>query len=82
VLGDEEFNTLTDEEMARFTEEAIAIDSVVDEAVAAYSLNPANIEAEIRRHLLPRLFKLVGMDKAKGIIEEIIGITRQGLKRG
>lgn len=82
VLGDAKFDAMSEEELAQFTDEALAIDQVVDEAVAAYSLSPANIEAEIRKHLLPRLFKLVGMDRAKDIIEEVIRITRQGVSRG
>lgn len=81
VLGDDRFSAMSDEELEQFTKEALVIDQVVDEAVAAYSLNPANIEAEIRKQLLPRLFKRVGMDKAKEIIEEIIRIARQGVNR-
>ncbi len=82
VLGDKAVNAMGDEELKALTEEAITIDKVVDEAVATNSLNPANIEAEIRKQLLPRLFKRVGMDKAKDIIEEVIRITRQGVNRG
>ena len=47
--------------------------------MAEHSLNPQNIEAEIRKGLLPKLFKLVGMDKAKEVIEQVIQITRIGL---
>ncbi|MCU7892662.1 MAG: hypothetical protein KZQ78_14015 [Candidatus Thiodiazotropha sp. (ex Ustalcina ferruginea)] len=54
----------------------------VDKAVAEHSLNPQSIEAEIRKGLLPRLFKLFGMDKEKAVIDEVIQITRVGLERG
>ena len=47
--------------------------------MAEYSLNPQNIESEIRKHLLPKLFKTIGMDKAKELIEQVIYITRVGL---
>ncbi|HEY0635918.1 MAG TPA: DEAD/DEAH box helicase family protein, partial [Gammaproteobacteria bacterium] len=81
VLGEAQFDAMADAELQQFTEEALAIDRVVDEAVATFYLNPADIEAEIRKQLLPRLFKQVGMDKAKEIIEEVIRITRQGVGR-
>ncbi len=51
----------------------------IPKPLAEHSLNPQNIEAEIRKKLLPALFKLIGMDKAKEIIEQIIQITRLGL---
>ncbi|MDT8385679.1 MAG: HsdR family type I site-specific deoxyribonuclease [Gammaproteobacteria bacterium] len=79
ILGGERFGKLTDDEVAQLADEALAIDRIVTQAVAEYSLNPANIEAEIRQQLLPRLFKLTGMDKAKDIIEEVIRITRLGV---
>jgi len=79
VLGDDRFTAMTDEVIQEFIAEALAIDSIVTQAVEEYSLNPANIEAEIRKQLLPQLFKLTGMEKAKDIIEEVIRIARLGL---
>ncbi|MCW8825446.1 MAG: type I restriction endonuclease subunit R, partial [Gammaproteobacteria bacterium] len=79
VLGDERFSTMADDDLVKFSNEALAIDKIVEQAVAEFSLNPANIETEIRKQLLPRLFKLTGMDKAKEIIEAVIQITRMGL---
>jgi type I restriction enzyme R subunit len=64
-----------------FVDEALAIEAIVDRAVAEHSLNTHDIEASIRKELLPRLFKLVGMDRAKEIIELILQITRVGLSR-
>lgn len=55
------------------------IDEVVTAAVAEFSINPSEIENQIRRVLLPILFKVVGMDKAKAIITDIIQITRLGV---
>ena len=44
-------------------------------------LNPHNIEAVIRKALLPRLFGLLGLDRAKEVIEQIVQVTRIGLSR-
>jgi type I restriction enzyme, R subunit len=45
-------------------------------------LNQQSLEAAIRKGLLPSLFKLAGMDKAREIIESVIHITRVGISRG
>ncbi|MBF4269974.1 hypothetical protein EAY71_24255, partial [Vibrio anguillarum] len=58
---------------------AIQIDEIVTAAVAEFSINPTEIENQIRRALLPILFKAVGMDTAKTIITDIIQITRLGV---
>jgi len=47
-------------------------------------VNPQNIEADIRKKLLPRMFQECkaiggGMDQAKKIVEMIVQITRVGL---
>ncbi|MBZ9734360.1 HsdR family type I site-specific deoxyribonuclease [Mesorhizobium sp. CA18] len=63
--------------------EAFHIDSVVSNAVASFSINPANIEAEIRKQLLPRYFKaLGGLDKAQALVDRIVEIVRLGASRG
>ena len=84
VLGDELFETIGagPGDTQPYVDEAFAIDETVKTAVAEHSVNPQNIEAEIRRALLPRLFNLVGLDKAKDVIERVIQITRVGLNRG
>lgn len=79
VLGDEYFSNISDTDIKLFIDEALAIDEIVNNAVAEFSLNPLNIETEIRKNLLPQLFKFVGMDKAKMIIEEVVSITRHGI---
>jgi type I restriction enzyme R subunit len=65
-----------------FAETAIRIENVVRGAVAEHSLNPQNIEDEIRKALLPELFDLLGLDQAKQVIDQVIAVTRVGLARG
>lgn len=63
--------------------EAFHIDKTVDDAVAKHSINPANVEAEIRRELLPRYFKeLGGLDNANKLIDRVVEIVRLGVSRG
>jgi len=63
---------------------AFEIDQAVETSVAEHSINPQNIEADIRKKLLPRMFQECkaiggGMDQAKKIVEMIVQITRVGL---
>ncbi|MDF5655036.1 HsdR family type I site-specific deoxyribonuclease [Vibrio parahaemolyticus] len=58
---------------------AVQIDEVVTASVAEFSINPQEIENQIRRKLLPVLFKAIGMDTAKLIIADVIQITRLGV---
>lgn len=63
---------------------AFEIDAIVDTSVAENSINPQNIEADIRKKLLPMMFKECkdiggGMDQAKTIVELVVQITRVGL---
>lgn len=71
-----EVTTLSEDDCFDF---AIKIDAEVTGAVAEFSINPQEIENQIRRKLLPLLFKAVGMDKAKLIITDVIYITRLGV---
>jgi type I restriction enzyme R subunit len=82
VLGDKHFERLGAQDGQTYIDEAFAIDEAVKSAVAEHSVNPHNIESEIRRALLPRLFNLIGLDQAKEVIERVIQITRVGLSRG
>ena len=81
VFGEDAFNALSEADRQNYIEQALTIDEIVDKAVAENSVNPQNIEAEIRKGLLPRLFKMIGMDKAKEVIEHIVQITRAGLTK-
>lgn len=58
---------------------ALHIDEVVTAAVAEFSINPQEIENQIRRQLMPALFKAIGMDKTRAIIADVIKITRLGV---
>lgn len=63
---------------------AFEIDESVTTSVAENSINPQNIEADIRKKLLPRMFQECkaiggGMDQAKKIVEMIVQVTRVGL---
>lgn len=66
---------------------AFDVDQSVTNSVAENSINPQNIEADIRKKLLPRMFQECksvggGMDQAKKIVEMIVQITRVGLNGG
>lgn len=80
VLGDE-FAALEAEKGEALIDEAFAIDDVVNRAVAENSLTPAGIEQDVRQHLLPRLFQLVGLNAAKDILDEVVQILRNGVAR-
>ncbi len=63
--------------------EALWIDDAVNNAVQSHSINPASIEAEIRKTMLPRYFNFFGaLDSANGLIERVIGIVRAGAAKG
>jgi len=77
MLGND-FTMLEADKGEQLIEEAFEIDKVVNRAVAENSLNPAGIEQDVRKSLLPRLFSLVGLDKAKEILDEVVQILRNG----
>ena len=52
---------------------------MVNRAVAENSLNPVGIEQDVRKNLLPRLFALVELDKAKEVLNEVVQILRNGV---
>lgn len=80
VLG-EQFAALELEKGDQLIEKAFQIDQVVNQAVAENSLNPADIEQDVRKHLLPRLFGLIGLDKAKEVLDEVVQIVRNGVAK-
>lgn len=81
VLGEDAFTGLNAESVHQWVQQAIAMDEVVRDAVAENSLNPQNIEAAIRKGLLPLLFGSIGLDNAKLVVEQVIQITRVGLSK-
>lgn len=80
VLG-EDFPTLEAEKGQELIDEAFEIDKVVNRAVAENSLNPVGIEQDVRKALLPKLFNLIGLDKAKAMLDEIVQILRNGVAK-
>ena len=49
-------------------EEAFHIDEIVENAVKTHSINPGNIEGEIRKQLLSHYFKVLGgLDAVKSL---------------
>ena len=79
TLGDQRTLKL---EREVFLTTARDIEHTVQVAVAENSLNPQNIEAAIRKNLLPKLFNLMGLELANKVLEQIINVTRIGLARG
>ncbi|MEH6550090.1 MAG: HsdR family type I site-specific deoxyribonuclease [Pseudomonadales bacterium] len=66
----------------KLTEYAFDIDSIVNTAVAEYSINPAEIDNAISMKLLPKLFSDLGIENAERLIQEVLHIVRLGLSRG
>lgn len=64
-----------------YVDQAMAIDAIVQLAVAENSLNPQNIDSAIRKALLPQLFAQMGLEKARALIDQVIRITRISLAR-
>lgn len=81
VLGDDAFAALSEESIENYVKQSLAMEVVVHNAVAENSLNPQNIEAAIRKGLLPVLFSSLGLDNAKLVVEQVIQITRVGLSK-
>lgn len=70
-------------QLEKWVELAFTIDSIVLNAVAEFSINPVNIETEVRKQLLPLCFAQckgvgLGIEQAKAIIEHVIQIYRSG----
>ncbi|MBE8168077.1 MAG: type I restriction endonuclease subunit R, partial [Shewanella sp.] len=72
----DDVSNLSEDERFDFS---MAIDEVVTSAVAEFSINPQEIEKQINRQLLPMMFKAIGMNAAKTIINDVIQITRLGV---
>ncbi|MCX4027416.1 type I restriction endonuclease subunit R [Endozoicomonas sp. SM1973] len=78
------FSVFNEDEQKTWIDLAFKIETLVEKAVAENSINPQNIEAAIRKQLLPILFKECktigsGMDQAKAIVEWVVQITRVGI---
>lgn len=77
-----ESELLNSETANEYTKLSMLIDKTINDAVAENSLNSQNIEAAVRKNLLPILFKEIGLDAAKKVIEKLIHVTHLGLARG
>jgi type I restriction enzyme R subunit len=80
----EAFAVMDPEVQDKWIKLAFEVDELVEVAVSENSINPQNIEADIRKKLLPLMFKECkavggGMDQAKKMVEMIVQITRVGL---
>lgn len=56
----------------QWAEVARRVDGVVQDALQEHSLNPRDIQAAVRQALLPNLFALMGLERAKAAIDQVI----------
>ncbi len=80
----EALNSADEQVQEHWVKLAFNLDEMVMTSVAEHSINPQNIESDIRKKLLPLLFKEckavgAGMDQAKAMVEWVVQITRVGL---
>jgi type I restriction enzyme R subunit len=64
----------------RLSEQAyLLFKQVVSDAIALHSINPQNIESEVRKELLKRYYDMFGgLEMAKTVIEQMVEIVRYG----
>ena len=83
VLKDQASHLPSDLADDRLVDEAFHIEHAVDNAVQSHSINPGNIETEIRKSLLPHYFKVLGgLDAANALVDEVISVVRAGNAKG
>jgi len=80
----EAFSILDEKTQDKWVKLAFNVDEGVNVSVNENSINPQNIESDIRKKLLPMMFaecKSIGggMDQAKKIVEMVVQIVRVGL---
>jgi type I restriction enzyme R subunit len=78
------FDIADEQVQTHWSKLAFAVDELVTQSVSENSVNPQNIEADIRKNLLPKMFlecKNIGggMDQVNRIVEMVVQITRVGL---
>ena len=78
------FSVMDEAQQRTWLRLAFAVDERVETAVAEHSINPQNIEADIRKALLLMIFKEckaigAGMDQTNAIVEWVVQITRVGV---
>ncbi|KZL17007.1 hypothetical protein [Pseudovibrio sp. Ad37] len=73
---------LNDHGDIHFVNEALHIDTIVNEAVAANTLSHEAIYQQIKQKLLPHFFKQYGgLETANKLIDQILDKTRKGVNR-
>ena len=82
----ENIDTEQEDVQERWVSLSFDIDQIVTTAIEEYSINPQNIESEIRKKLLPRIFSEckqigAGMDQAKQMVERIVLVVREGINK-
>lgn len=78
-LPEEDFKGISEDDLVKHAKH---VDETVEEAIRTHSINPANIEAEIRKKLLPVFYRLPGgLDQAQALLDRIIEIVRAGSAR-
>ena len=83
IVLPEMFATTDPQVQKKWVELSFAVDKIVRELVAQHSINRENLEADIRKELLPRMYAECqkigqGMQQAKKIVEMIVQATRVG----
>lgn len=76
---------LTDDaesELSELVKLSLAIDEIVNVAIAENSLNMHNIEAFVRKKTLLLLYKRIGVNNAKKVLDKIIPVIRTSRSRG
>lgn len=81
ALGEAFFASATEDQSTALVNEALMIEKILDQAIAEHSLSTQDMEASVRQQLLPRLFTLIGMDKAREVIDLVLQIARVGMSR-
>ncbi len=81
VLGEPAAHRLDEAARAQWLDWARRMDAIVDAAIGENSLNPHDIDAAIRRGILPLLFFAVGLDRARQVADHVVHMTRAGLGR-
>ncbi|MFD1244268.1 type I restriction endonuclease subunit R [Paralysiella testudinis] len=72
-------------ETEKWVKLAFEIDSDVQQSVTEHSINLHNLETDIRKKLLPKLFAVCkvesgGMEQAKKMVESVVQIVRVGVR--
>lgn len=80
----EAFSLVDQSSIDKWVQLSFEVDKSVEESVMVHSINPQNIEADIRKKILPMMFKECksiggGIEQANKIVEMIVQVTRVGL---